>query len=272
MNDPKNYLEFAKELAEEAGKIMLKHFLTKSLQMDIKEDLTPVTLADTEINSMVISRVKRKFPDHGVLGEEESYMLNSEQLWIVDPLDGTPNFGRGVPVFAFSVAFVEDGQPKLGVVSDPNTERIFWAVEGGGAYENGNKLDLSNHVHRGKKVISAWVVGGVNQAVFKSNDIDGKLAAAFGKKGGFTIFDHPIAYILPMVGAGYFDACITSVINPWDLAAGCLIAQESGAKVTDIFGEEVTRWDEDINGVLVAAPDMHKEILDIIQPITEEYR
>lgn len=265
------YLDFAKALALEAGEIMMKYFRT-GIDTQYKEDQTPVTLVDTEINSLVIRRVKEKYPGHGVLGEEESFNLNSDQLWVVDPLDGTPTFASGVPVFAFSLAYVEKGQPKIGVIYDPPAKRLSWALKGEGAYENGRRLDLGGHKPEGKLIVSAWVVGGVNQAVFKSNEVDGKVAAALGKRGGVVIFDMPIAYVLPLVAAGNFDACITSVINPWDLAAGSLIAKEAGAEVTDLFGQKIKRWDKDIDGVLVAAPTVHKELLGTLLPTLEKYK
>jgi myo-inositol-1(or 4)-monophosphatase len=272
VNELNQYLDFAKNLAEDAGRIMKKYFMAEDLGLEIKSDQTPLTLADTEINSLVISRVKERYPDHGVFGEEESYKTNKESLWIVDPLDGTPNFARGVPIFAFSIALVVNGTPKVAVVSDPNTDRVYSAIEGQGAYENDKRLDLSGYQPKGNQVLSCWVVGGINGSVISTTDIDGKLEGAFGKKGGYVLFDLPIAYVLPMVGAGRFDACITSVINPWDLAAGCLIAKEAGAKVTDLFGDEIKVWDKNIRGAAVAAPNVHAELMEIISPELASYK
>jgi fructose-1,6-bisphosphatase/inositol monophosphatase family enzyme len=266
------YLDFAKSLAAEAGRIMEKYFEAEEIGLEIKGDQTPVTLADTEINSLVINKVKECFPEHGVFGEEESYNTDKESLWIVDPLDGTPNFARGVPVFAFSIALVVHGTPKVAVVSDPNTGRVYSATEGQGAYENDKQLNLRSYQPKGNQVLSCWVVGGVNGSVISSADIDGKLEGVFGKKGGYVLFDLPIAYVLPMVGAGRLDACITSVINPWDLAAGCLIAKEAGAKITDLFGEEIKIWNRNIRGVTVAAPDIHAQIMEIISPELAAYK
>lgn len=272
MSELDEYLDFAKELALEAGGIMLSYFDAEEKGIELKEDQTPVTLADTEINSLVIAKVKAKFPDHGVLGEEESFNLEKNKLWIVDPLDGTPNFARGVPVAVFSIAFVVGGQPKVGVIYDPFTQRLTWATEHGVAFENNKKIDLANHKRSGSLVISSWVVGGINGSTFETAEIDGKLAAAYGKKGGIVAFDLPIAHALALVGAGRFDACITSVINPWDLAAGALICQEAGATVTDLFGDPVSDWSKSIKGALVAAPDIHKELSEVIQPVLKEFK
>lgn len=266
------YLEFAKYLARQAGEIMKKYFRADEIGLKLKDDLSPLTLADTEINSLVINEVKKRFPNHGVLGEEESYNLDKKQLWIVDPLDGTPTFARGIPIFAFSIALVEDGVPQVGVVFDPNTDRYFSAIAGQGAYENGQQINIKDPHANASFVISAWVVGGINGSCIKSNDVDGKLVNMFGKNGSYIIFDMPIAYVIPLVAANYVDACLTSVINPWDLAAGGLIAKEAGAKVTDLFGDEITRWDKNIKGAIVAAPVFHDRLLKLTLPILKDFK
>jgi fructose-1,6-bisphosphatase/inositol monophosphatase family enzyme len=266
------YLDFAKDLAQEAGQIMRKYFRADEIGLKLKDDLSPLTLADTEINSLVIAKVKQRFPDHGVLVEEENYNLDKKQLWIVDPLDGTPTFARGIPVFAFSIALVEDGVPQVGVVYDPNTDRLFSAITGQGAYENGRQINIKDPHANTSFFISAWVVGGINGSCIKSKEVDGKLASVFGKSGNYMIFDLPIAYVMPLVAANNVDACLTTVINPWDLAAGCLIAKEAGAKVTDLFGDEIERWDKNINGVIVAAPRFHADLVELTQPILKEFK
>jgi myo-inositol-1(or 4)-monophosphatase len=266
------YLEFARDLAQQAGQIMKKYFRADEIGLELKSDLSPLTLADTEINSLVIAKVKQRFPGHGVLGEEESYNLDKKQLWIVDPLDGTPNFARGIPVFAFSIALVEDGVSQVGVVYDPNTDRLFSAIAGQGAYENGRQISIKDPHSNASFAISSWVVGGINSSCIKSKEVDGKLAYMFGKSGSYIFFDLPIAHVMPLVAANNIDACLTSVNNPWDLAAGCLIAKEAGAKVTDLFGDEIEKWDKNINGAIVAAPKFHVDLVELTQPILKKFK
>ncbi|MET0779291.1 MAG: inositol monophosphatase, partial [Candidatus Saccharimonadales bacterium] len=143
-------LRFAKQLAYEAGKIMLHYFNARDKGVTIKDDQSPVTLADTEINALVIERVKAQFPADGVLGEEACFGLGRSNLWVVDPLDGTPPFARGVPLSTFCMALVQNGKPIVAVVYDPYMDRLFWACDGLGAYENDRKLDLSTHQPVGK--------------------------------------------------------------------------------------------------------------------------
>ncbi|MDR1032910.1 MAG: inositol monophosphatase, partial [Candidatus Nomurabacteria bacterium] len=131
MND---YLEFARRLAYAAGGVMLKYFRLGGGISHYKEDNTIVTKADTEINQMVIDRVRATYPGHGVYGEEDSFGRDKNELWVCDPIDGTNMFARGVPVAVFSLAFVVDGEPVMGVVYDPFTDRLYTAVKGEGAF------------------------------------------------------------------------------------------------------------------------------------------
>lgn len=269
MND--EYLDFAKSLAKNAGEIMKKYFEAEDKGIEIKSDNTPVTLADKEINELVIQEVKRRFPDHGVLGEEDSFGLDRSDLWIVDPLDGTADFAKGIPLFAFSLALVSDGQLKVGVVYNPMNERLLWASQGGGAFENGQKLDVSDKEVTEKLRISSWVVGGIENSIFSDQSVGGALADAYARAGNIEVTDPPIAYALAIIGAGSLDAAVSSIKTPWDVVAGNLIAIESGCKATDLLGEPVERWDKEANGILVAAPTIHKHLLDIIKPALEEF-
>ena len=137
----KEYLEFAKEIAYEAGKIMLKYFNAKDIS-SYKGDKTIVTLADKEINTYLINRVKEKFPDHCVDGEEEKFG-NSNYVWVCDPIDGTAMYARHIPVAVFSLALVVDGESKVGVVYDVFTDTLYSAIKGEGAYKNGEKISVN---------------------------------------------------------------------------------------------------------------------------------
>lgn len=262
-------LSFAKQLAYEAGKIMLHYFNAKDKGVLIKKDESPVTIADTEINDLVIQRVKARFPDHGVLGEEASFNLDKTSLWVVDPLDGTPPFARGVPLSTFCMALVQNGRPVVSVVYDPYTDRLYWATKGQGAYENDRKLDLSVHEPQGKLGVCLEVAGGSYWTTFQDRAIGGKMLEAFDRTDDTFTYYLPIAYSIVMVAAGRFDVVVTSGKNPWDLAAAGFIAQEAGAKVTDIFGKPIERWDKDITGLQAAKTNIHDRISTIVRPVLE---
>src|SRR5690606_7148188 len=109
------YLAFAKTLATEAGQIMRDHFVL-GIDTEWKQDATPLTIADTSINQLVIDQVKQRFPTHGVLGEEASFGTDREYLWVVDPVDGTMPYSHGIPTSTFSLALVQNGQPIVAAV------------------------------------------------------------------------------------------------------------------------------------------------------------
>jgi myo-inositol-1(or 4)-monophosphatase len=268
MND--EYLDFAKGLAEEAGRVMKRYFVAEEMGLEIKEDRSPVTAADTEINALVIKRVKDVFPGHGVIGEEDGFDHDSKQLWIVDPIDGTFNFANGLPGAVFSLAFVEDGIAQVGVIYDPLLDRLFWAAASQGAYENERKLDLPEATRKGKFIISSWLAGGINGTLFQEKDLQGKSVSAYNNHGNIFVSDWPVAHALALVAGGRLDGIVTSCKNSWDLAAGGLIAREAGAKVTDIFGNPISRWNRDINGIVAAPPSIHKLLLEVIRPVTKE--
>ena len=141
MNSNSDYLEFAKDVAKYAGKIMLKYFNQDNGEK-YKIDKTIVTLADTEINSYLVKRVKEKYPNHAVDGEEEQFG-KSNYKWVCDPVDGTAMYARHIPVAVFSLALVVDGEPILGVVYDPFTNNMYSAVKGEGAYKNNQKMKVN---------------------------------------------------------------------------------------------------------------------------------
>ena len=141
MEEYEKYLDFAKEIAKEAGNIMKKYFDRRDVS-SYKGDRTIVTLADTEINSYLIEKVKEKFPGHCVDGEEEQFG-ESRYVWVCDPVDGTAMYARSIPVAVFSLALVVDGVSMLGVIYDPFTDNVYTAIKGKGAYQNDKNRNLT---------------------------------------------------------------------------------------------------------------------------------
>ena len=127
MDEYKKYLDFAIEIANEAGKIMRYYFSKKDIS-SYKGDKTIVTLADTEINSYLIKRVKEEFPTHCVDGEEEQFG-ESKYIWVCDPIDGTAMYARHIPVAVFSLALVIDGVSTVGLIYDPFTDNMYTAIK-----------------------------------------------------------------------------------------------------------------------------------------------
>lgn len=138
------WLDFAKSVALEAGDIMRKYF-GKKPDVHLKANNTIVTVADEEINDLVIKRVTERYTDHDIDGEEASQRRGSRYVWVCDPIDGTASFAIGLPVSVFSLALVIDGQPEVGVIYAPFSDHLYWASRGRGAYMNSQPIHASQH-------------------------------------------------------------------------------------------------------------------------------
>lgn len=255
----KEYLEFAKEIAYEAGKIMLKYFNSKDIS-SYKGDKTIVTLADKEINTYLINRVKEQFPEHCVDGEEEQFG-ESNYVWVCDPVDGTAMYARHIPVAVFSLALVVDGESKVGVVYDVFTDTLYSAIKGEGAYKNGEKISVNNYELDDMRSVSNYDMW--PEAEYKIYDIIKEI----GNKTYFVSIGSVIRGAM-CVASGEFNLAIfpgTKRKN-CDIAAVKVIVEEAGGKVTNLFGEE-QRYDKDIKGAIISNGIVHEEVINIIKQI-----
>jgi fructose-1,6-bisphosphatase/inositol monophosphatase family enzyme len=249
-------LSIAKQIALQAGDIML-HYFDGGQQREFKEDGTPVTIADTQVNRMVIEELAQAFPTDGVVGEEEStaeYGLG--RRWICDPIDGTLSYTWGLPASMFSLALAIDGVPMIGVAYDPFLKRLYWAVRGKGSYCNNQSLHVSN------TNITDGIVG-----------IEPKLA---------SIYDHApyITKLLahnkqPAIFSGaVFRGCLVARgklvgypdpnVRPHDIAATYLIIEEAGGKVTDITGKSLD-FSRPFKGAVLSNGVAHEQLLDLFR-------
>ena len=256
MSKEQEYLGFAKKIAYEAGKIILSYFN----QTDIghyKQDNTIVTKADEEINQFVINEVRTKYPDHGVYGEEDSFGKDRPTLWVCDPLDGTAAFTRGLPVAVFSLALVVDGQPVMGVVYDPFTDRLYSAIQNEGAFCNDEQIKVNN-----------------TRLGERDATIDGSYAPTmpFNPTKAFYELQQTnrvsaigsLVHAAIMVADGALIASIASGSRPYDIAAAKIIVEEAGGRVTDLYGE-TQRYDGEIKGAIISNGLVHEEITNIVK-------
>lgn len=225
-------------IAERVHEIQMRYF--DRLQNDDIErkgnrrrDL--LTIADTESERAVIDAVHERFPDHGILGEESGADLrDSEWVWIIDPVDGTTNFARSFPFFAASIGCWHKGEPVLALIEAPYLRERFVAERGAGAFLNGRKLSVSQTPDIAQSILAtgfAYVrnevernnVDNFSRLILKSHDI---------RRPGAASLD--MAY----VAAGRFDAFWEPYLKPWDVAAGCLMVQEAGGRVSDFAGDD----------------------------------
>lgn len=261
MADLQEYLNFAKDVAHQAGQIQLKYFRSNDLDTQWKGDDTPLTIADTTINSMVIERVKAKYPDHGVLGEEESYGKDREMIWVCDPVDGTMPFSIGVPVSTFSLALVQDGAPIVGVVYDAFQDRLWESATDMPTLMNGTMIRVND-----KGMKNSYVADDVWAASTLPNDLLFKLPGVRD-----DLLDRgakPLTYSAAIIGfaltaSGQFSGGIFAVKKPEDVAAVKLIVENAGGKVTDLDGND-QRYDGWINGAIVSNGVIHDDLVSVV--------
>ena len=233
---PSEYTVVAIEAALKAGELLSKGFGTtfqiesKGLTHDI------VTEYDKLSEKSIFSAIGSRFPKHTFLSEESgaSGPPSDEVLWVIDPLDGTVNFAREIPFFSVSIAATQEGRLLSGVVYQPMTRELFIAEKGKGAYKNGKRL----HVSAIKKVQKAVMATGFPYNVSENplHCID--RFAALLKLGVPIRRLGSAALDLCYVAAGHFDAFWEVGLNPWDIAAGKLIVEEAGGKVTHYDGSK----------------------------------
>lgn len=251
------YLEFAKEIALEAGNIMKKYFFRKDIS-SYKGDKTIVTLADKEINSYLIKNVKERFPEHSVDGEEEKFG-KSKYVWVCDPVDGTAMYARNIPVAVFSLALVIDGESTVGVIYDPFTDNLYSAIKGQGAYQNKERIQVNDYDLDDMKSVShfdMWPKADYN--LFPSIE-------ELSKKTYFIGLGSIIRACTCVASGEFISAIFPGTFHKnCDIAAAKVIVEEAGGKVTDLFGEE-QRYDEDINGAVISNGRVHDEIINIIK-------
>lgn len=254
-------LAFTKELAREAGEIARRYFLSEDLGTTYKVDHSPVTQADTLINQLIIDRVVEHFPDCGVIGEEASQNENAEKYWLVDPIDGTHPFTVGMPVSTISIALVERGEVKLGVVYEPFTDRLFFAAEGGGAFCNDVRIRVgAADVLRGETVLLGSQLFRSEQTRLSAGQLYDKVTEV-GMKGYHV---HSSAYGFMLVALGAAAGSVVGEAKSWDVAASLVILKEAGAVVTTFAGEDVQLAGDNYE-VVVGTPEVHAELLSMVQ-------
>lgn len=255
-----NYLQFAKKLAKEVEEIALKYFGFE-IENTWKEDNSPLTKADTEINDLIIERINEAYPSHSIHGEEKSYKKDGSQyIWVCDPIDGTMPFSCGLPIFTFSLALVDqsNGQPILGIVNDPVMKNMYWAYKDGGAYRNGKKLSVAKNT----TLLNTYLnVDGSGRRLNFSNL---PLLKSLSEKECKVMKLLSVIYGGVQVANGKFVGTIFYNPYPHDVAALKIITEEAGGKVTDLNGEE-RRYDQDGIGCLLSNGILHDELLQIVQ-------
>jgi histidinol-phosphatase len=224
-------LELAMELADAADIITMRHFLARDLVVESKPDMTPVTEADRAVETLVAERLASVRPTHALVGEEFGVQgsTGAQTRWIVDPIDGTKNYIRGIPVFATLLAVEVDGEMAVGVASAPALGRRWYAARGEGAFADGTRIVVSQVADLAAARLSHSGLEGWQASGRMAQFID--LAGAVGHTRGFGDFWHHM-----LVAQGSLEVAVEPEVSIWDLAALKVIVEEAGGRFTDLAG------------------------------------
>lgn len=263
-----DYLQMAKQIALETGKFILKRrnvgftTETKSSALDI------VTQVDHEAEKYIHEKIKEAAPDHQFLGEEESFerdgalacrlekAKSEPYLWIVDPIDGTNNFVEGMSGYTVSIALACYGEVTVGAIYDPVQDQLFYAEKGKGAFMNGERISVSR-------------VNGLEESMIATGFPTDPSARAMVLSGLQEVGRHcrtirslgSAALHLAYVASGKMAAYWENGLHAWDMAAGVIIVQEAGGRITDTRGETYSLSTTDL---LASNGHIHQELLSVI--------
>ncbi len=258
MPDIDDFAQLGMEVATEAGRLLLERFHTE-FAIAHKGAVNLVTEIDLAAEELIVSRIRKEFPDHIILAEER-YSQNRGKgiVWVIDPLDGTTNYAHGYPVFSVSIGIEIAGEVEWGVVFDPTRNELFSARRGFGATCNNVQLSVSKTPSLGASLLATGFPYDIQTD--SRNNLDNFCAFAVRTQGirraGSAAVD------LCYVAAGRFDGFWELKLNPWDCAAGSLIVKEAGGVVTNFSGRPASIYEREIvasNGLI------HQGMLDVLE-------
>jgi len=249
-------LTYIENLARRSGEILRAGY-NQEHQVGYKGVIDLVTEVDHQSEAYLLGEVQRDFPEHHIFSEESGIIQGDvENIWYIDPLDGTVNYAHHIPIFCVSIGYAFQGALTLGVVYDPLRDEMFTAERGKGAYLNGKPLNASAVAELQRSLLvtgfpyDTWNTKLDNFANFEKF---GKLTQGVRRLGS-------AALDLSYVAAGRFDGFWELSLKPWDVAAGGLICQEAGAVVTNIHGE--ADFISAPQSILATTPGIHARMLE----------
>lgn len=255
------FLETAIQAARAAGRILVER-LPAEREVHVKGLRDIVTDADLAAEEAIVQTIRARFPEHALLTEEGGESTrDAAYVWVVDPLDGTTNYSRRFPIFSVSVGLVHQGELAVGVVYDPLADRLFAAERGRGATLNGAALHVSRIDRVGGTVVGLdWARSQDNRHEIVAR-LD-RVAPACGTLRGIGSAALGLCY----VSAGWLDAYFHIGLKPWDMAAGLLLIQEAGGRVTDLQGRPWQPW---VPRVLGSNGRVHQALLQLMEGLSE---
>ncbi len=242
-----------------AAKIAKREFESPK-QIKVKKGASPslVTNVDLKCNTAVINTIKKKFPDHNIVSEESGIdSNNSDYTWYIDPIDGTHNFARSIPIYGNSIALAFKDKVIMGAISVPSLNNLYFAEKGRGAFKNGKRIRVSK-----KKELNFYMVGFDFPSSKRHNSL-GFLDNVKTHVVDIRNFGCAV-YQAVLLAEGKLDAYVIQKTNSWDIAAGFLIIEEAGGKVTNFKGG---KWGLEDKSFVATNGLIHKEILRCVRRI-----
>ncbi len=253
------------QVAARAGSRVLKGYFGKAdLEIQSKGSNDFVTAADRDSEAAIIGVILDRFPGHRILAEEGGVRAGTaEYEWVIDPLDGTTNFTRGLPNFCISIACRRDDELLAGLVLDPLRDDLFTAVAGGGAWRNGLPMRVSEQAGLDDAFLATGYPFRAHEALGQYLDTfrDVFLQVRAIRRCGAAALD--LAYTAAGVYDGFFEFCLSA----WDVAAGVLLIREAGGRVSDLDGAE--GFPEGGN-IVAGSPPVQRELLAIVSRYADE--
>lgn len=227
-------LQFAISTAQAAGHYLMENFGDMHAQTEKESLHSIVTAHDLAVEKLIIDRIKAAYPSHGILSEESgAFDTDSEYLWVIDPLDGSSYFARGLPNFSVAIALVYKNEIILGVVENPLYQETFYATKRGGAFRNQNSIKVSTSSTLSSAIFN---FGHRYLRLPEYQPHSGELLKAVRSiRGGGSC-----AQELCQIACGRIDGLITVNQAPWDFLAGKLILEEAGGKLVKLNGSEIS--------------------------------
>ena len=246
--------------ATEAGAEELMRFFNGTFTISNKEGVNNlVTEADHAADKAIQSVIKKAFPEHGIVSEETAEKITaSEFKWIIDPIDGTVNFANGIPICCVSIGLEQNGKMIMGAVYNPIFKEFYFAERGQGATLNDKKISVSNKT----EVLRSCLVTGFPYTYLDQPNGPLQVFERLIRKGIPVRRLGSAAIDLCWVAAGRFDGFYEHQLNAWDSAAGFIMVEEAGGKVTDVKGETYSPYQP---GIIATNGIIHDELIEWVQ-------